>query len=849
MRDSAPETKYLKDYKPFGFEVRDVHLTFDLHPTKTRVKSRINFIPKPGEEENLFLHGENLTLISSSIDGEPVTPDVTSEGLTCPVPDTPFIWEAEVEIDPQNNTALEGLYMSNGMYCTQCEAEGFRKITYYPDRPDVMGVFTVEISGPHPVLLSNGNPVTNSDGFAKWHDPWPKPAYLFALVAGDLVAYSDEFTTKSGRNVDLNLYVRPGDEGKCAFGMEALIASMRWDEDVYGREYDLDLFNIVAVDDFNMGAMENKGLNIFNSSAVLASPETSTDMNFERIEAIIAHEYFHNWTGNRITCRDWFQLCLKEGLTVFRDSQFTADMRSAPVKRISDVIDLRARQFPEDQGPLAHPVRPESFQEINNFYTATVYEKGAEVIGMLHRLVGADAYSNALDLYFERHDGQACTIEDWLKVFEDTTGRDLSQFKRWYSQAGTPHITVCEAFESGTYTLTFTQTLAPSSTTPAPLPQVIPIVTGLLAPDGAEVVASQVLELTEAEQSFSFDGLAEKPVPSVLRGFSAPVVLDSQLPDENTAFLLAHDTDPFNRWEAGRTLARESLLAMITDGSAPDSAYLDGLYRVFSDTDLDPAYRALMLGLPSQSDLANTLHSMGQTPDPDGIWKASESMKQAQAERLSDLLQTTYSAYQINEPYAPNAEQSGKRALANGALSLLGRLDGGSQAKAQFEVANNMTQQLAALGVLLRAGEGKDALQSFETQWKDDRLVMDKWFAMQVMQSDPKETAAIAGALTNHADFNWKNPNRFRSVMGALAMHHAGFHASDGSGYALLADWLIRLDPVNPQTTARMCTAFQTWRRYDDVRQEMIAEALDRILAAPELSRDTTEMLTRIRGN
>ncbi|MEM1352040.1 MAG: aminopeptidase N, partial [Pseudomonadota bacterium] len=583
MRDAAPQTIYLKDYTPYDFDVEKVELTFHLHPTATRVQSKIAFVPKNGARK-FFLHGENLVLRSASIDGVPVTPDLKSDGLTCQVPDRPFVWEAEVEIDPEKNTALEGLYMSNGMYCTQCEAEGFRKITYYPDRPDVMSVFTVRIHGEAPVLLSNGNPISQSDGFAEWHDPWPKPAYLFALVAGELVAHEDQFVTRSGRDVALNLYVRPGDEGKCAFGMQALKASMRWDEDVYGREYDLDVFNIVAVDDFNMGAMENKGLNIFNSSAVLASPETSTDVNFERIEAIIAHEYFHNWTGNRITCRDWFQLCLKEGLTVYRDSQFTSDMRSAAEKRISDVIDLRARQFPEDQGPLSHPVRPESFQEINNFYTATVYEKGAEVIGMLRCLVGADAYSKALDLYFDRHDGQACTIEDWIRVFEDVTGRDLSQFKLWYSQAGTPKLTVEESWSSGTYTLTFAQNLQPSQTTPDPQPQVIPIVIGLLSPDGAEVVGDSVLELTDATQSFIFEGLAKRPIPSLLRRFSAPVVLQTAF--DYAPFLLGNDTDPFNRWEAGRSLSKASILSMITDGAAPDPAYLDGLGKLLTDATL-----------------------------------------------------------------------------------------------------------------------------------------------------------------------------------------------------------------------------------------------------------------------
>ena len=845
MRDPAPKTIYLSDYTPYPYDVTSVHLSFDLHPTKTRVRSRILFAPKPEAQSEIFLHGENLTLISARIDGKPVEPKVTPEGLTCPTPTTPFVWEAEVEIDPAGNTALEGLYLSSGMYCTQCEAEGFRKITYYPDRPDVMSTFTVTINGPHPVLLSNGNPVSASDGHAEWHDPWPKPAYLFALVAGDLVAHPGKFVTKSGRSVDLNLYVRPGDEGKCAFGMQALKDSMAWDERVYGREYDLDLFNIVAVDDFNMGAMENKGLNIFNSSAVLASPETSTDMNFERIEAIIAHEYFHNWTGNRITCRDWFQLCLKEGLTVYRDSQFTSDMRSAAVKRIGDVIDLRGRQFAEDQGPLAHPVRPESFQEINNFYTATIYEKGAEVIGMLRTLVGADAYSKALDLYFDRHDGQACTIEDWIKVFEDSTGRDLSQFKLWYSQAGTPRLTVKEDWSEGTYTLTFTQSLTPSATTPDPKPMVIPVAVGLLNPNGDETHPTQILEMTESTQSFKFEGLASRPIPSILRNFSAPVVLEHPA---DHAFLLAHDTDPFNRWEAGRTLARQSLLDLIRNGSSPNPAYLDGVRAVVTDTSLDPAYRAFMLSLPSQSDLATALHDAGETPDPAAIHDASENLRDALAHHLSAHLHDLYTSNQVTAPYQPNAEQSGKRMLANAMLSLITRRDGVALATKQFRTADNMTQQLTAVANGIRGGNGEDMLQAFENQWKDDRLVMDKWFGLQVMEAQPADAAPIAARLTAHSDFNWKNPNRFRAVFGSLAAHHAGFHHVSGAGYTLLADWLIKLDPVNPQTTARMCSAFQTWRRYDQHRQALISAELDRILASPNLSRDATEMLTRIRG-
>jgi aminopeptidase N len=848
MKDAAPQPIYLRDYTPPAYLVDAVHLTFHLDPEKTRVVSKIAFRPNPdAASRTFFLHGENLRLIGARIDGAAIAPEVTETGLTADVPDAPFTFEAEVEIDPAANTALEGLYLSNGMFCTQCEAEGFRKITYYPDRPDVMGVFTVRIEGDMPVMLSNGNPVAQGEGWAEWHDPWPKPAYLFALVAGDLVAYPDHFTTRSGREVDLNIWVRPGDEDKCAFGMEALKKSMTWDEQVYGREYDLDLFNIVAVDDFNMGAMENKGLNIFNSSCVLASPETATDANFERIEAIIAHEYFHNWTGNRITCRDWFQLCLKEGLTVYRDSQFTADMRSAPVKRISDVIALRARQFREDAGPLAHPVRPESFIEINNFYTATVYEKGAELIGMLKRLVGDEDYYKALDLYFTRHDGQACTIEDWLQVFEDATGRDLAQFKRWYAQAGTPRLHVTDSFENGTYTLHFEQETPPTPGQPDKSSRVIPIAVGLLGPNGDEVVPTRVLEMTEAQQSFSFDGLATRPVPSVLRDFSAPVIVERETTNAERAFLLAHDTDPFNKWEAGRALARETLMAMIRDGAAPDPAYLDAVHTMLRDEALDPAFRALALGLPGEDELAQSLSEAGETPDPQAIWEAREALDITRADAMQGTLDALYTAHQVIAPYRPDPDQAGARALANAVLGLITRRDGGARALVQYDAADNMTQQLAALACLMRAGKGTEVSDAFYRQWRHDRLVLDKWFGMQILNAGPAEAAETAVRLTEHPDFTIRNPNRFRAVLGALAGFPAGFHHVSGRGYRLMADMLIALDPLNPQTTARMCAAFETWRRYDAARQDMILAQIDRILAAPGLSRDTAEMLGRIR--
>ncbi|WP_299790386.1 aminopeptidase N [uncultured Marivita sp.] len=849
MKDAAPKTIYLKDYTPFGFVVESVHLTFRLAPTATRVISKIAFVPNPDATDGtFFLHGEELKLLWAKIDGADVTPTVTDEGLRCDVPDGPFTWEAEVEISPETNTALEGLYMSNGMYCTQCEAEGFRKITYYPDRPDVMSTFTVRIEGEEKVKLSNGNPTGSGEGWAEWHDPWPKPAYLFALVAGDLVNHPDTFTTMSGKEVELNIWVRPGDESKCAFGMEALKKSMTWDEEVYGREYDLDIFNIVAVDDFNMGAMENKGLNVFNSSCVLASPETSTDSNFERIEAIIAHEYFHNWTGNRITCRDWFQLCLKEGLTVFRDAQFTADMRSEPVKRISDVIDLRARQFPEDQGPLSHPVRPESFQEINNFYTATVYEKGAEVIGMLKTLVGDDAYKRALDLYFDRHDGQACTIEDWLAVFEDATGRDLGQFKLWYSQSGTPRVTVSEDWTDGVYTLTFKQHTPPTPGQDVKDPKVIPIAVGLLNPNGDEVVPTRVLALTEAEQSFSFDGLASKPVPSILRGFSAPIVLDRDVSREERTFLLAHDTDAFNRWEAGRNLCRDSLVATIQDGAPHDDAWIDALERVVRDDTLDPAFRSLMLSGPTQSELAQVLFERGTVPDPDAIWAAADSLRRHMAHRWKGWIGDLMQSVAVTEPYRPDADQAGKRDLGSALLSLQTVLDDGATAQAQFDSADNMTLQLSALGQLLRAGKGEAALKSFENQWRHDRLVMDKWFGLQVGMAKPEVAVDVAEGLVEHPAFDMGNPNRFRAVMGGFAMNHAGFHRKDGAGYAFLADWLIKLDDKNPQTTARLCSVFQTWKRYDTDRQTLIKAQLERIKAKPNLSRDTDEMVSRILG-
>ncbi|MDO9640961.1 MAG: aminopeptidase N [Pseudotabrizicola sp.] len=845
---------HLADYQPFSHLIDQVALTFHLSPQATRVKARLEMRPNParGAGIDLRLDGEGLRLLSLTVDGRAldITPDAT--GLTLPatdLPDASFVLETEVQIAPEGNTALEGLYMSRGMYCTQCEAEGFRKITFYPDRPDVMARFRVRVEGTQPVLLSNGNLLDQGPGWAEWDDPWPKPAYLFALVAGDLRAHSAAFRTLSGRDVALNIWVRPGDEGRCAYAMDSLIRSMRWDEQVYGREYDLDVFNIVAVDDFNMGAMENKGLNIFNSKFVLASPETATDDDFARIEAIIAHEYFHNWTGNRITCRDWFQLCLKEGLTVFRDQQFSGDMRSHAVKRIEDVLMLRARQFREDQGPLAHAVRPESYVEINNFYTATIYEKGAEVIGMLKRLVGDDGYARALDLYFDRHDGQAATIEDWLAVFQDATGRDLTQFKRWYSEAGTPRLKVTDDFSNGTYTLHFEQENPETPGQPVKGAKVLPIAVGLLNPNGDEVVPTTVLEMTQTRQSFSFDGLSTRPVPSILRGFSAPVVLDHAVSAEERAFLLAHDTDPFNKWEAGRALAKDLLARMVTEGASPGPDWLDALARVAQDDSLDPAFRALCLRLPSDDDMAQTLHAAGQVPDPAGIYTARRRMGAALAQRLAGVLPGLIASLAEPGPFTPDARAAGRRALRLAALSLLSRVDGGRAAQAAYAAADNMTEEVGALSCLLDIGAGQQELARFEARWHADRNVMDKWFALQIAYAAPDRAAEVTRGLTTHKDFDWKNPNRFRSVIGALSGNHAGFHHHSGAGYALVADWLLRLDPLNPQTAARMSTAFETWPRYDADRKAMVREVLGRMLATEGLSRDLTEMAGRMLGD
>lgn len=848
-QDEAPQI-LLSDYQEPAFWVETVDLFFKLDPTKTRVKSNIKFIANPNRIDgphSLELDGRMLKLISAEIDNSEIDLNqinINTEGLSISsefIPQSGFTWTSEVEINPQSNTALEGLYISKGMYCTQCEAQGFRKITYYPDRPDVMALFNVTIESTLPTLLSNGNKM----GHGKWQDPWVKPAYLFALVAGDLVFYEDTFITMSGRNVDLQIYVREGDQSKCEYAMDALKRSMKWDEEIYKREYDLDLFMIVAVDDFNMGAMENKGLNIFNSKYVLASQETATDRDFELIEGIIAHEYFHNWTGNRITCKNWFQLCLKEGLTVFRDQQFSADQRSHAVKRIEDVIQLRSRQFREDAGPLAHPCRPEKYVEINNFYTSTVYEKGSEIIGMLKLLVGDASYYKALELYFDRHDGQACTIEDWIKVFEDSCEIDLTQFKLWYSQSGTPKVTVKECYKDGVLELTLDQDQNPSLNRRNKLPQVIPIRTGFIGKSGLEILPEVILNLYKKSQTFYFK-VNEKPIISLLRGFSAPIILEQKVNIENQTFLFKNDTDTFNKWEAGRNISIELLISEVNETTIDLLPYIEALSKIISDENLDLAYRSLLLTLPSQETIAQSMFERGIVPDPDKIFTAVTKLELCIAKNLNKQFINTYKNLTFQNSYTPDPRDAGQRSLRNASLKYITKLDSGKAALEQFKSADNMTEQLSALGLIIAADIKSDCIGDFYNQWRSDSLVIDKWFAIQITSAPPKKALEIVKKLSSHVDFNWKNPNRFRSLIGSFAMMPCSFHMADGSGYEFVANWLIKLDKVNPQTAARMCGVFETWKRYDKKRQILMTTQLRKIQTSNGLSKDAAEIVNKI---
>ena len=879
MRTDTGRIVHLADYRPTDFVLERVDLTFELDPTETKVEARLIFHRREGVDANapLVLDGDDLTMTSllfDQIEMDPARYTAAPESLVIrDLPESaPFEITVVTMINPEANTQLMGLYRSNGIYCTQCEAEGFRRITYFPDRPDVLAVYTVNIiadKAANPLLLSNGNFLGGAGfgpdkHFAAWFDPHPKPSYLFALVAGDLGIVEDTFTTMSGREVALKIYVEHGKEPRATYAMDALKRSMKWDEEVFGREYDLDIFMIVAVSDFNMGAMENKGLNVFNDKYVLADPETATDQDYANIEAIIAHEYFHNWTGNRITCRDWFQLCLKEGLTVYRDHEFSADMRSRSVKRIAEVRHLRSEQFPEDAGPLAHPVRPTKYREINNFYTTTVYEKGSEVTRMIATILGRDDFKKGMDLYFERHDGDASTVEDFVKCFEDASGRDLTQFALWYHQAGTPQITVSSAYDAGAKTLTLSleQMIPATPGQSAKEPMHIPLRFALISENGSEATASgtsggevtgEVLHLTERAQSFTFSGIGSRPVVSLNRGFSAPVTLHFSQCAEDLGHIGRHDSDLFARWQAITDLA----LPVLTDAArsaregqaiTTSAAFIEVLLAVAADEQLEPAFRAQALSLPSEADIAREL---GGNNDPDAIHAGRQAVLSAIATAGVEVFRTLHDTHSASGPFTPDATGAGKRALRNIALSFLTIAENSpALSAAAFAKADNMTDLSQALTILTHrfpdSAEAKDALAAFETRFASNALVLDKWFSIQATIPGSGSLDRVK-ALMGSPHFAPTNPNRVRSLVGTFAFGNAtGFNRADGAAYDFFAEQILAIDPRNPQLAARLLTALRSWRLLEPGRAEKARTALAAIEASTSLSTDVRDIVDRI---
>jgi aminopeptidase N len=875
---AAPAVTRLADYTPPDWLVDTVELEFELGEEGTSVRSKLAIRVNPaggGAGRPLVLDGTQLELLALRLDGRALAPAeyaLGEETLTLARVPAAFTLEVETRIHPETNTALEGLYRTGGTFCTQCEARGFRKITYYPDRPDVMAKFTTAIVAErarYPVLLSNGDRIAAEDlpggrHRVVWRDPYAKPCYLFALVAGDLVRVADTYTTRSGRRVALEVYVAAHNRDQCAHALASLARAMRWDEEVYGLEYDLDTYMIYSADDFNMGAMENKGLNIFNSKYVLARPETATDADYEGIEGVIAHEYFHNWTGNRVTCRDWFQLSLKEGLTVFRDQQYTADRTSQAVKRIGDVRTLRSHQFPEDAGPMAHPVRPDQYLEISNFYTATVYEKGAEVIRMLHTLLGEQGFRRGMDLYFARHDGQAVTCDDFVQAMQDASGVELDLFRRWYAQAGTPELAARGAYDAQarSYTLTFTQRTPPTPGQPDKLPLHIPVRLGLLSRDGIDLPlrlegeaaaagTTRVVSVTAAEQSFRFVDVPEPPLPSLLRGFSAPVRLRYEYGDGELAFLAGHDSDPFNRWEAGQQLAVKTMLALIEDQRAgralAEPEALAAVYaRTLADPVLDQRYRALALTLPDTIYLGELVEVI----DPDAIHAVRQFVTRALALRLRAAFTAAYEENRDRGPYRNDPESIGRRTLKNLCLGYLTRLgEPGEVARAveQFDRADNMTDQIAALGCLadLDTPEREPAFARFYERWQGEALVIDKWLALQ-SRSELPGTLDRVRALLAHPAYDGRNPNRIRAVIGSFCHGNPlRFHAADGAGYAFLREQVLALDARNPQVAARLVSAFNRWKKYDPRRQALMRGELEAIVAREPLSKDVYEIASK----
>ena len=883
MRTENAKAVRLADYRPTDYLIDEVHLDISLDRNATRVRARLSMRPNPlgRKDAPLVLDGDGLSANYVAIDGRALqlSPDeMTPDRLTISAPpQQSFTIEIETIVDPSANTQLMGLYRSGSAYCTQCEAEGFRRITYFLDRPDVLSVYTTRIEGDvkdAPVLLGNGNlvakgAVDEQRHFTVWHDPFPKPSYLFALVGGDLDCLRDTFTTMSGRQVELGIYVEPGKTSRAEYAMDALKRSMRWDEEAFGREYDLDVFNIVAVSDFNMGAMENKGLNVFNDKYVLALPQTATDADYANIEAIIAHEYFHNWTGNRITCRDWFQLCLKEGLTVFRDQEFSADQRSRTVKRIADVRALRAAQFTEDAGPLAHNVRPEVYHEINNFYTPTVYEKGAEVIRVLKRLVGDEAFRTGMDLYFERYDGTAATVENFIGCFAEASGRDLSQFMRWYQQAGTPVVKARWRHDiaSSELTLELEQSCPPTPNQPVKQPQMIPVALGLVGANGdialstadetefggatKHETSSGAFELNDEKRTIVFRNAPADVTPSLMRDFSAPVKVDAGYSEADLLRLLASDSDRFNRWQAAQTYATgliiRSASSIRSGGGALDATgFCAAAARVLALWRDDPAFAAQTLALPSESDIAREL---GSDVDPDAIHQARKAVREALGYALSSQLRSAHDELSAPTPYSPDAAGAGRRAMKQAALDLIvvaDPIEGGARAMRQFQNADNMTDMFGALSALTLNGasEREAALDSFFRAHAADPLVLDKWFALQAMIPEPGALERVRTLMGHHA-FSITNPNRLRSLIGSFAANITQFNAPDGSGYAFLAGIVLDTDKRNAQVAARLLVAFKTWRTLESGRRALAEESLRQIAAAPELSADVRDIVTR----
>ncbi|THG41096.1 aminopeptidase N [Sphingomonas olei] len=852
---ATPAVHRREDYRPPAWLVPDVSLDFALDPSATRVRARLD-VRRGGETgEPLRLDGDGLTPIAVLVDGVAVNDwRMENDQLVIPLSGDAHVIETEVEIAPDRNTQLMGLYSSGGNLCTQCEAEGFRRITFFPDRPDVLATYRVRMSADkarYPVLLANGDPIAsgdNGDGthWAEWHDPFPKPSYLFALVAGDLACNRGTFTTRSGREVELGIWVRAADLSKTDHALHALKLSMAWDERVYGREYDLDVFNIVAVDDFNFGAMENKGLNIFNSRYILADPDTATDYDYDAIATVVAHEYFHNWSGNRVTCRDWFQLSLKEGFTVFRDQGFSADQGSAAVKRIEDVRGLRASQFPEDAGPLAHPVRPESYLEISNFYTSTIYNKGAELIRMMATILGPTRFRAACDLYFDRFDGTAATCEDFVACMEEGGGVDLSRFRLWYSQAGTPRVAASLSHDGGRATLRLAQHVPPTPGQAVKEPMVLPLKIRLFgAETGRPLGPEQLVLLEDASETILFDGVAERPVLSINRGFSAPVTIESDRTAEELAFLARHDDDPFARYEAMQQLMLDTLVAGAVEGAADHRAVIDAVADTLDDPTLDRAFVAEAVLLPSESFIGDQLSVV----DPDAIFAAREALRADLGRALGDRWREIYDANESDRPYEYTPAAKAARRIRNVALGYIaasGASDAAALAFCQFERADNMTDRQGALSVLVN-GESdlrEAALDIFYNRYAGNPLVLDKWFQTQAL-STRVDTLAAVRALAEHPDFTLANPNRARSLIGAFAVNQRAFNQADGAGYRFLADQLIALDRLNPQTAAKLLPPLGRWRRFDPARAALMRAELERIVGTSGLSKDLFEQASK----